>query len=163
MYWHYWFETVNDFLNVLLTRCLKVRSRTSHSVLDGQIMIGRLLHGQQWETFQANHMICEQKYLGDEDYVMHFNYCLKAFKDQIRYIKVDGKPFFLLYDAKALPNSHHFFDLWNKLAKQNGFPGIHFVGINEANDPDYSKVLGRGYDVFSHGGAGSYAKNKGLL
>lgn len=102
-------------------------------------------------NLQKNHMICKQEYLGDEDYIMHFNYYLKAFKDP-RYIKVDGKPFFLLYDAKALPDSHHFFDLWNKLARDNGFPGIHFVGLNEANDPEYTKVLSRGYDAICHGG-----------
>ena len=102
-------------------------------------------------NLQKNHMICEQKYLGDEDYIMHFNWCLKAFKDP-RYIKVDGKPFFLLYDAKALPDSHHFFDLWNRLARKNGFPGIHFVGINQPNDPDYKKVLDLGYDAICDGG-----------
>lgn len=151
MYWHYWFGNGKRLLERPFNEVLESKKP------DFPFCLGWANHDWKtstWATmgnFQANHMICEQKYLGDEDYVMHFNYCLKAFKDH-RYIKVDGKPFFLLYDAKALPNSHHFFDLWNKLAKQNGFPGIHFVGINEANDPDYSKVLGRGYDAVSHGG-----------
>ena len=151
MYWHYWFGNGKRLLERPFNEVLESKKP------DFPFCLGWANHDWKtstWATmgnFQANHMICEQKYLGDEDYVMHFNYCLKAFKDH-RYIKVDGKPFFLLYDAKALPNSHHFFDLWNILAKQNGFPGIHFVGINEANDPDYSKVLGRGYDAVSRGG-----------
>lgn len=42
-------------------------------------------------------MIAEQKYLGKEDYMMHFEYVLKAFRDP-RYICVDGKPLFVVFD-----------------------------------------------------------------
>lgn len=110
MYWHYWFGNGKRLLERPFNEVLESKKP------DFPFCLGWANHDWKtstWATmgnFQANHMICEQKYLGDEDYVMHFNYCLKAFKDH-RYIKVDGKPFFLLYDAKALPNSHHFFDL----------------------------------------------------
>lgn len=48
-----------------------------------------------WKNKGGNQMICEQLYPGDEDYIAHFNYVLKAFKDH-RYITVDGKPLFLI-------------------------------------------------------------------
>ena len=50
-----------------------------------------------WVNKGDNQMICEQLYPGDEDYIAHFNYVLKAFRDH-RYITVDGKPLFLIYD-----------------------------------------------------------------
>ena len=151
MYWHYWFGNGKRLLE-----------RPFDEVLESgkpnfPFCLGWANHDWKtstWTTMgnlQKNHMICEQTYPGDEDYIAHFNYCLKAFKDH-RYIKVDGKPFFLVYNADALPDSHHFFNLWNKLAKENGFPGIHFVGMNQANDPEYKKVFGQGYDAVSHGG-----------
>ena len=75
---------------------------------------------------------------------------MKAFKDP-RYIKVEGKPFFLVYSALSIPDCHHFFELWNKLAQQNGFPGIHFVGLADGWDTNIDKQLQQGYDAIVHG------------
>ena len=47
-------------------------------------------------------LLIEQIYGGEEDYKLHFQYVLKAFKDS-RYIKVDNKPLFFIYDAIAVP------------------------------------------------------------
>lgn len=151
MYWHYWFGNGKRLLERPFNEVLESGKP------DFPFCLGWANHDWKtstWTTMgnlQKNQMICEQTYPGEEDYIAHFNCCLKAFKDK-RYIKVDGKPFFLLYDAKALPNAKQFFDLWNRLACENGFPGIHFVGINQPNDPKYKKVLNQGYDAVSHGG-----------
>lgn len=151
MYWHYWFGNGKRLLNRPIDEVLATGKP------DFPFCFGWANHDWKtstWTTmknFQANKMICEQTYPGDEDYIAHFNWCLKAFKDS-RYTKVDGKPFFLVYDAEALPDSHHFFDLWNKLAVDNGFPGIHFVGLNKANDIEYKGVFSLGYDAVAHGG-----------
>lgn len=150
MYWHYWFGNGKRLLERPFDEVLESGEP------DFPFCLGWANHDWRtstWTTMgnlQKNHMICKQTYPGDEDYIAHFNYCLKAFKDP-RYIKVDGKPFFLVYNADELPDSHHFFNLWNKLAKENGLPGIHFVGMNQANDPNYEKVFGQGYDAVSHG------------
>ena len=73
-------------------------------------------------------MIAEQLYLGDEDYICHFNYVLKAFKDH-RYITVDGKPLFVIYDPYRFPDITHFMELWRELAVKNGLKGIYFVAM----------------------------------
>ena len=150
MYWHYWFGNGKMLLERPFEEVLESGKP------DFPFCLGWANH--HWKTstwttmknFQPNKMICEQTYPGDEDYIAHFNYCLKAFKDP-RYIKVDGKPFFLLYDALALPDCHHFFDLWNKLAQKNGFPGIHFVGLTPSWDYQIDEQFSLGYDAVVHG------------
>ena len=72
--------------------------------------------------------IAKQEYPGEEDYVRHFNYVLPAFRDH-RYIRVDGKPLFLIYDAYHFVEVTKFIELWRKLAQQNGLPDLHFVAI----------------------------------
>lgn len=150
MYWHYWMGGGKRLLERPFDEVLESGKP------DFPFCLAWANHSWKtstWTTmgnFSKDGMICEQTYPGDEDYIAHFNYCLKAFKDK-RYIKVDGKPFFFLYDAGALPDSHHFFELWDKLAKENGFPGIHFVGLNLARDFGDKKIFSMGYDAVAHG------------
>lgn len=76
-------------------------------------------------------MICEQKYPGDDDYIAHFNYVLKAFRDH-RYMTVDGKPLFLIFDPYHFKDVRHFIQLWRDLAKESGLKGIYFVAMCSA-------------------------------
>ena len=90
----------------------------------------------------TNNMIAEQTYPGKEDYKQHFDYVLKAFKDP-RYIKVDGKPIFVVFAPNEIPNCKtEFIDYWQQLAKDNGLKGIHFVGYTETTGKLLSGVKG---------------------
>ncbi len=151
MYWHYWMGNGKRLLNRPIDEVL------ASGKPDFPFCFGWANHDWKtstWTTihnFQANHMICPVDYSGgDEEIINHFNWCLKAFKDP-RYIKVDGKPFFLLYDAFALPDAKHFFEMWNKLAQENGFPGMHFVGLASGWDSSIDKQFSLGYDAVVHG------------
>ena len=73
-------------------------------------------------------MIAEQLYPGKEDYINHFNVVLPAFKDH-RYITVDGKPLFCIFDPYRFPDVEEFMELWRKLAKENGLEGVYFVAM----------------------------------
>ena len=75
--------------------------------------------------------IAKQEYPGDEDYIRHFNYVLPAFRDH-RYITVDGKPLFLIFDPYHFTDVTHFMDLWRKLAVENGLAGVYFVAIGNS-------------------------------
>ena len=84
-----------------------------------------------WEDKQfnkdgGNKMLMEQLYPGDDDYIAHFNAVLPAFQDP-RYIRVNGKPMFVVYSPMNVPDMAHFIQLWQELAAQHGFQ-IHFVG-----------------------------------
>ena len=79
-------------------------------------------------NLQANSMLMEQIYPGVEDDTSHFLSLLTAFKDQ-RYIKVDGKPLFFLYDPWGHSHVREWIANWRELAKAHGLPGLYLVGM----------------------------------
>jgi hypothetical protein len=85
-----------------------------------------------WEkgsSLRRDTMIMKMEY-SREDHIAHFLHLLPAFKDP-RYIKVDGKPLFAVWMPKSIPNCKEFIDVWQQMARENGLPGIHFVGQTE--------------------------------
>lgn len=73
-----------------------------------------------------------QEYGDESDWIEHFMYLLPFFKDE-RYIKKNGKPIFLLYNASGIPCLKEMIDCWQTLATRNGLLGIYFISQNEAN------------------------------
>ncbi len=150
MYWHYWFGNGKRLLERPFNEVL------ASGKPDFPFCLGWANHSWKtstWTTihnFKPNHMICEQTYPGDKDYIEHFNYCLQAFLDA-RYIRVDGKPVFFIYDALDIPNCKHFIELWNRLAKENGLLGIHFVGLSSGVKRDEQQFV-QGFDAIAHSG-----------
>lgn len=70
-------------------------------------------------------VLAEQIY-SDEDTDAHFRHLLPAFRDD-RYIKVDGRPVFMVYKPLALPDAKKFIERWQQLAREAGLPGIYFM------------------------------------
>lgn len=90
-------------------------------------------------------LLAEQLYPGESDYIAHFNALLPAFKDK-RYIKVNGKLFFIIYDAIKFEDVEKFIRIWRELAKKNGLSDFYFV----ATDQDSRKkdvILSKGIDA----------------
>lgn len=77
-------------------------------------------------NLQANSMLIEQTYPGEQDDIDHFMSVLPAFRDH-RYITVDGKPLFILYNAWAHTRVKEWMATWRRLAQENGLPGLHLV------------------------------------
>lgn len=129
-YWHYWFGNGERILEGPINDVLQTKKP------DFPFCIGWANHS--WSTRTWNNverrtmgtMLREQKYLGEKDYTDFFYDSLKFFKDE-RYIRVDGKPLFVVYRPLEFPDIKNFIILWQKLAEQNGLSGIHFVGITE--------------------------------
>ena len=71
---------------------------------------------QRNSAVQKNSILIEQTYPGYDDDVNHFMSLLSTFKDK-RYIKVDGRLLFAIYDSIGFPHVRQFMDTWNKLAK----------------------------------------------
>jgi lipopolysaccharide biosynthesis protein len=90
-------------------------------------------------------ILIEQTYPGPQDAERHFQALLPAFRDP-RYIKVDGKPLFVIYSPDKLPDASGFIRLWQQLARRAGLEGLYFVGhenepwLPEANGFDAATV-----------------------
>lgn len=100
-----------------------------------------------WQNGGKTKMIAPMVYSGDEDYTAHFNYVLPALRDK-RYITVDGKPLFSIYDPYHFTGVRRFMELWRQLAKENGLPDIHFTAwmsststIKRKDDGSIERVL----------------------
>ena len=79
-------------------------------------------------NLERNSMLMEQTYPGEADDRAHFFALVDAFRDE-RYIKVDGKPMFMLYDPFHHTHVTEWMECWRRLAVENGLPGIFFVGV----------------------------------
>ena len=89
--------------------------------------------------------LAEQKYLGKEDNERHFFRLLKAFKDK-RYIKYQGKLFFVIYRPLEFKDFEGFKNQWQQLAKENGLPGFHFAAVLLDVPGEYDKAKQLGFD-----------------
>ena len=148
MYWHYWFGNGKQILERPFNEVL------SSGKPDFPFCLGWANHSwtrRTWNSDAQKHKNLDlmiQEYPGDEDIVQHFDNVLPAFKDK-RYIAVDGKPMFLIYDPEALPDAKHFINIWQNLAKKNGLSGIHFVGLQNASVNRYQKIFDLGFDALA--------------
>ncbi len=83
-----------------------------------------------WYRANAGHLTLLQQTYGDESaWRRQFEYLLDFFKDN-RYIKINNKPVYIMYLPQDINCRKSMFDLWNRLAKQNGFAGIYLVAMN---------------------------------
>ena len=73
-------------------------------------------------------MLMEQVYPGREDDVAHFMSILPALKDD-RYIRIDGRPVFVLYSPWDHPHVREWIQTWRQLSVEHGLPGLYMIGI----------------------------------
>ncbi len=80
-------------------------------------------------------VLMPQSYGGEADWDEHFACILRFFKDP-RYIRVDGKPMFLIYRSASIPAADQMFRRWRELAQRAGLPGLHIVSMLTAFPQD---------------------------
>jgi hypothetical protein len=79
-------------------------------------------------NMQANSMLMEQTYPGEDDDRAHFLSLLPAFKDH-RYITIDGKPVFFLYNPWTHTRIKEWISCWRQLAEEHGLKGLYLVAM----------------------------------
>ncbi len=131
-----------------------------------------------WKKDGKPMVIAPMLYPGTEDYIAHFKYVLPAFKDH-RYITVEGKPLFCIYDPYHFKDVSFFISTWRELAINNGLPGIYFTAlinntstIKRRDDGTLERVvpdLRESKDVFDNilklgfDGINSFGKSRGEM
>lgn len=76
-------------------------------------------------------LLIEQVYSEEDDY-NHAKWCLESFHDE-RYIKVNGRPLFLIYKPYDLPNPKRTFEIFEQVCAENGILKPFFVASNSHN------------------------------
>lgn len=84
---------------------------------------------RKYEDSDGSDVLLEQKYGREEEWKGHFDYLLSFFKDE-RYIKIEGKPVFLIYKPNEIYCLCQMLDYWRKLASLYDIPGMFFIGVN---------------------------------
>jgi hypothetical protein len=79
---------------------------------------------RSWDGIKT--ILIKQEYGKEEDWRQHFDYLLPFFNDD-RYIKVDGKPLFVIFkDFRERIDIYNFF---NNYALENGLKGVYYAQL----------------------------------
>ena len=81
---------------------------------------------------EPDRILIEQTYPGEADHRAHFEALLPAFSDD-RYMRVAGKPIFVIFRPTELPDSRRTLDFWREMAAAAGLRGLHLVGVASRN------------------------------
>ena len=138
LYWHYWFGNGK-----------RLMERVFQEVLDSgkpdfPFALAWANHSWKKKDWTGGHlhdvMLMEQTYPGEEDARQHFDFLLKAFKDD-RYIKIDGCPFLYIFKPDEIPSQYlKWFQQWTVDA---GFKGIYLVANVWGKKPlEYYQEMG---------------------
>lgn len=145
-YWHYWFGNGKRLIPEVFDEVL------NSGKPEFPFCLGWANHSWYAKNWNADgtttqKLLMEQTYPGIEDQKMHFNFLIRAFKDQ-RYVKINGAPVLYIFAPQDLPQDYvDNLKIWTKEA---GFPNL-FMIANIA-DIHYSKekALKSGYDAVSY-------------
>lgn len=117
-YYHYWFKNGKKLLEKPLENMLADKS------IDMPFCLCWANENwtRKWDGGN-NEIIVEQDYGDFDDLKNHIDYLCQFFMDD-RYIKIDGKPIFLIYKPELIPNLKLVVKTIRERTKLNGIPDI---------------------------------------
>lgn len=120
IYYHYWFEE-----GLLLEKPAELMLADKEVDMPFCFCWANHTWKREWAS-KSDKILRTQSYGNESEWVKHFNYLLPFFRDS-RYICIDDRPLFIIYRPKDFVGFNTMLDLWQKLAKENGLPGICFA------------------------------------
>ena len=162
-YWHYWFGNSKQLLERPLNEVVE-SGKPDYPFCIG--WANESWKAKVWSEDEPNkdRILIDQLYHGEKDNELHFFSLQRAFLDK-RYIRVDNKPFFLIYKPFQFDKLGDFIKQWNELAKSTGLSddGFYFVGqIDSIDQKQQLEDIGFDSVTFTPRITSFYYKQKGV-
>lgn len=149
-FYHYWFEkgrrvlekpaeNLLQWTDIDMPFCFSWANeswiRTWENVTEGNVWAEKFdIMNRQIPDW--NGILLKQDYGKEADWKEHFNYLLPFFLDK-RYIKMNGKPVFIIYKPEHFQNKlNPMLSCWKTWAKENGLKGLYIIGAQCAVNSD---------------------------
>lgn len=127
-FYHYWFENGKKLLYrpaEILLENTDIRLNFCFTWANGDWT-------RTWHTggIGEKEILIKEAYGGQKEWREHFRYMIPFFEDE-RYIKVEKKPIFCIYNLKNLmEHAPGMLGCWNDLAREAGFDGIYWIAFD---------------------------------
>lgn len=144
VYYHYWFGDGDMELDIPFRHLVRDKENDFPFCL---CWANQSWYSKFWNNDAAceARLVKEQKYDDDDGICRHFEYLKEAFKDS-RYIRVDGKPLFMIYRPLEYPGVRHFMEKWNELGRKYlGFE-FYFVGQTIGDEAAAKRCMDAGME-----------------
>ena len=125
-YYHYWFEG-----KMLLERPFDEVLRSGRPDFPFCLCWANEPWSRRWDG-RTHEVLQHQTYRLDDDR-RHIEWLIPALADS-RAITVDGKPMFLVYQAKDLPHPARTTEIWRSAVERAGLPGIYLIAVETGWD-----------------------------
>jgi lipopolysaccharide biosynthesis protein len=142
-YYHYWFGG-----RQLLQRPFEEVLRTGEPDFPFCLCWANQTWSGIWHG-APNKILMEQTYPGPGDHEAHFAALLPAFRDR-RYLRVEGRPLFLVYMPDEVPELEATLAHWRGMATEAGLPGLFLVAVTQQPGRDWTAEGFDGAEYHAH-------------
>ena len=181
-FYHYWFKDGRRVLekpaeNLLRWKELDIHYcfswaneswiRTWSNVKGGNAWIDDEINSSK-DGADERGVLLEQQYGTQKDWKLHFEYLLPFFEDE-RYIRIDGKPVFMIYRPELVDCLDEMLSYWKNLALDHGLPGLYIMCANcreniwKEVDARYIQEFNYSYSIECEGTVEALGNRNGVL
>ncbi len=136
-YWHYWFGGRR-----LLERPFQQVLDSGEPDFPFALCWANEPWTRAWDGLTSEVLVAQQ--YSEEDDRLHLQWLLEAFADD-RYVKIDGKPVFLVYRASRMPDVRRTVEVWREEAARAGVD-LYLCRV-ELDGRDKGDPTGLGFDA----------------
>jgi hypothetical protein len=134
-YYHYWFAG-----KLLLERPIEDMLNSGRPEIDFCLCWANESWTANW-VGQPDKVLIPQTYPNEDDHRAHLKYLSKFFADH-RYIKISGRPLFLVHRPLSISSTGEVLKLWRRLARDYSGSDLFLVGVGN----QIEEILASGYD-----------------
>lgn len=144
-YWHYWFngkQLMNDIIDEV--------ADTGKPVFPFCLAwANESWSKKMWnKDCSGDKLLIEQTYGGIEECRSHYLYARNLFEKN-NYVRIENRPFFLIYKPQNHPYIKHHIDLWNQWIKQDGIADSVYFVANLDYENDKKTFLDEGFSALT--------------